>query len=275
MTELNMTELVDGLARFGWSLAIAVLIVAVGIRLVRMLRRFLKKTFDRTSMDVSVSRFLLSLTETAGYALVIFIAAEKLGVPSASIVALLGSAGLAVGLSLQGSLANVAGGILILLTRPFCVGDYIKCEAAEGTVNSIGLVYTTLMTIDNQVITIPNGTISNMVVTNTTAQEKRRLNLEIRVSYRSDIRQAKAVLQQIFEEHPCILKDDGILVFVSELAENAVIVVVRGWTWRDDYWNTRWEILETIKETFDAEGIEIPFNQVKVNISSLAFSKRM
>lgn len=266
MMEYNMNEVVDGLARFGGNLVIAVLIVVIGVRLVRMLRKFLKKTFERTSMDVSVSRFLLSLTETAGYAVVVFIAAEKIGVPSASIIALLGSAGLAVGLSLQGSLANVAGGILILLTRPFCVGDYIKCDAAEGTVNTIGLVYTTLLTIDNQMVTIPNGTISDMVVTNTTAEEKRRLNLEISVSYLADLRHAKAVLLQIMEDHPDVLKEEEILVVVSDLAADAVTVTVRGWTLRDDYWHTRWELLETIKETFDEEGIEIPFRQVSVTM---------
>lgn len=262
----TLKSLGPGLAAFGGRLLIAALILFVGVRAVRMLRKFLKKTFDRMEMDLSVGKFLLAVVDAAGYALVIFIAADKVGIPSASIIALLGSAGLAIGLSLQGSLANVAGGILILVTRPFGVGDYIKCEAAEGTVSNIGLVYTTLLTIDNQMITIPNGNISNMTVTNTTAQEKRRLNLEIRVSYRSDLKETKAVLQQILEEHPRVLNEDGIAVFVSDLSESAVIVTARGWTRREDYWDTRWEILETIKNRFDEAGIEIPFSQINVNM---------
>lgn len=255
-----------GLLGFGGRLLIAALILVIGSRVVRMVRKFLKKTFERMEMDLSVRKYLLAVADTALYTLVIFIAADKIGIPSASIIALLGSAGLAIGLALQGSLANVAGGILILLMRPFGVGDYIVCESAEGTVNNIGLVYTTLLTIDNRKVTIPNGNISNMTVINTTSQEKRRLNLEIRVSYRSDLKKAKEILYRICEEHPGVLKEEGIMTFVSDLAENAVIVVVRGWTRKEDYWNTRWDILETIKETFDAEGIEIPYSQVNVNI---------
>lgn len=255
-----------GLLGFGGRLLIAVLILVIGSRVIRMIRKFLKKTFERMEMDLSVSKYLLAVADTALYTLVIFIAADKIGIPSASIIALLGSAGLAIGLALQGSLANVAGGILILLMRPFSVGDYITCKEAEGTVNSIGLVYTTLLTVENKMVTIPNGIISNITVVNTTAQEKRRLNLELSVSYRSDLKQVKAVLRRIFEEHPKILKDEEILIFVSELAQDAVIVVARGWTWKDDYWNTRWDLLETIKETFDAEGIEIPFSQMDIHV---------
>lgn len=255
-----------GILDFGGRLLVAAIILAVGIRAARMVRKFLKKTFERMDMDLSVSKYLLAVVDAAMYTLVIFIAADKIGIPSASIIALLGSAGLAIGLALQGSLANVAGGILILLMRPFSVGDYITCKEAEGTVNSIGLVYTTLLTVENKMVTIPNGIISNITVVNTTAQEKRRLNLELSVSYHSDLKQVKAVLHRIFEEHPKILKDEEILIFVSELAQDAVIVVARGWTWKDDYWNTRWDLLETIKETFDAEGIEIPFSQMDIHV---------
>lgn len=255
-----------GMLGFGGRLLVAALILIIGIRVIRMVRKFLKKTFDRMDMDLSVSKYLLAVVDAALYTLVIFIAADKIGIPSASIIALLGSAGLAIGLALQGSLANVAGGILILLMRPFSVGDYITCKEAEGTVSSIGLVYTTLLTVDNKMVTVPNGIISNITVVNTTAQEKRRLNLELSINYRSDLKQVKQVLRRIYEEHPKILKNEEIVVFVSELAQNGVIVAVRGWTRKDDYWNTRWDILETIKETFDAEGIELSFSQLDIHI---------
>lgn len=255
-----------GILNFGGRLVIAVLILVIGKKVIGMVRKFLRRTFDRMEMDRSVSKYLLAVADAAMYTLVVFIAADKIGIPSASIIALLGSAGLAIGLALQGSLANVAGGILLLMMRPFRVDDYIICGDVEGTVNNIGLVYTTLQTVDNRVVTIPNGSISNMTVINTTAQEKRRLNLEISVSYQADLKKAKDVLYRICAEHPKVLQEEGILTFVSDLADSAVIVVVRAWTWKEDYWNTRWELLETIKETFDAEGIEIPYQQVTVNL---------
>ena len=195
-------------------------------------------------------------------------ALEKIGVPSASIIALLGSATLAIGLSLQSSLANFAGGILILVMRPFGIHDYIICEGTEGTVQNIGLVYTTLVTIDNRKITIPNGSLSNAVITNVTAQPKRRVDLTVGIGYTSDLKKAKEILNQIYENDPLILKEDGITVYVDQLADSSVILGARGWTNTTDYWTVRWRILEQIKLKFDQAGIEIPFNQLDVNVKN-------
>ena len=254
-----------GLMSFGYRLAIAILILVIGNRIVHVVRRFLQKTFERMNMDPSVSRFLISVADACIYALAIFIAADKLGIPSASIIALLGSAGLAVGLSLQGSLANVAGGILLML-RPFGVHDYIVSDGYEGTVQSIGLAYTTIITVDNKKITIPNGQISNSTVVNVTAQEKRRVDLVVGIGYSSDIKKAKELIRQVYEKHPLVLAEDGITVYVDELADSAVMLGCRGWTKTENYWQVRWDVLESIKEVFDANGIEIPFNQMDVNI---------
>ena len=191
-----------GLMSFGYRLAIAILILVIGNRIVHVVRRFLQKTFERMNMDPSVSRFLISVADACIYALAIFIAADKLGIPSASIIALLGSAGLAVGLSLQGSLANVAGGILLMLLRPFGVHDYIVSDGYEGTVQSIGLAYTTIITVDNKKITIPNGQISNSTVVNVTAQEKRRVDLVVGIGYSSDMKKAKELIRCVYENHP-------------------------------------------------------------------------
>lgn len=255
-----------GLLNFGYRLLIAAVILFIGTRVVRLVRRILKKAFERTELDLSVSRFLVSVSDAGIYALTIFIAADQIGIPSASIIALLGSAGLAVGLSLQGSLANVAGGILIMLMRPFGVKDYIIYSNMEGTVENIGLVYTTLVTVDNKKITIPNGSLSNGAVINVTAQDKRRIDIEVGIGYSSDMKKAKEIIRHIYESHPLILTEDGITAYVGELAASAVIIGGRGWTKTEDYWNVRWALIESIKEEFDRAGIEIPFNQMEVTI---------
>ena len=260
---------VPGMLTLGYRILIAVVIVMIGVRAAHIVREMLKKTFNRMEMDVSLSRFLLALINAGIYALVLFMALERIGIPSASIVAVIGSAGVAVALSLQGSLANFAGGILILMMRPFRVLDYIVSAGAEGTVQNIGLVYTTLVTVDNRTITVPNGSLSNAIITNVTAQEKRRVDVEIGIGYASDMKRAKEILQQVYAEHPLVLPNDGITVYVGELAESAVIIGGRGWTRTEDYWTVRWAILETVKERFDAAGIEIPFNQMDVNIRNV------
>ena len=200
-----------------WRVLLAGIILLVGIRIVRAVQGILKKTFERLNLEENVNRFLLSVINASMYAIVIFIAAEKLGVPSASIVALMGSAGVAIGLSLKESLSNVAGGILIMLTRPFILQDYIICGDVEGSVYSIGLVYTVLITIDNRMITIPNGTVANATVINVTAQDKRQLDLEISIHYDSDLKKAKEILTEIVESHLQVIQEDGIKVFVKEL----------------------------------------------------------
>lgn len=259
-----------GLVSFGYRLLVAAVIIFIGTRVVKSVRKFLKKTFERMNMDLSVSRFLMSVADACVYALTIFIAADKIGIPSASIIALLGSAGLAIGLSLQGSLENVAGGILIVITRPFGVGDYIICDGVEGTVENVGLAYTTLVTVDNRKITIPNGSVSNSTIVNVTSQEKRRVDVSVGISYSSDLKAAKEIIRRVYEEHPLVLKDEKITVYVSELADSAVVIGGRGWTKTEDYWTVRWDVLEQVKEALDREGIEIPFNQMDVNIRTIS-----
>lgn len=258
-----------GLLSFGYRLLIALVIILIGMRIIKSGRKILQRTFQRMDLDLSLSKFLISVLDAIAYALVLFIAADKIGIPSASIIALIGSAGLAIGLSLQGSLANFAGGILILMMRPFVVGNYIICDKAEGTVHDIGLVYTTLMTVDNKKVTIPNGNLSNDTIINVTVQEKRRVDIRVGIGYSSDMKAAKAILEDIYRSHPLVLEEDGITIFVDELADSAVMIGGRGWTKTEDYWKARWDITESIKERFDEAGIEIPFNQMDVNIKQV------
>ena len=262
-----------GLLAFSYRLLYAAIIIIIGNRIAFYLRRFLKRTFDRMGIDLSLGKFLISLANAITYAIVIFMALEKIGIPSTSIIALLGSATLAIGLSLQESLGNFAGGILILVMRPFGIHDYIVSEGVEGKVLNIGLVYTTLLTIDNRRITIPNGTLSNAVITNVTAQEKRRIDLTIGISYSSDLKQAKAILERIYKEDPQILQDEPITIYVDKLAESSVVLGSRGWAATEDYWDARWRIIERTKLEFDAAGIEIPYNQMDVNIFQKTIDK--
>ncbi len=265
----TLTSWGPGMLSLAYRLAIAALIFFIGTRVASLVRRFLRRAFHRMNMDLSLSKFLLSLSDAIIYVIVLFMALEKIGVPSASILALLGSAALAIGLSLQDSLGNFAGGILILLMRPYGIHDYIISEGVEGTVQNIGLVYTTLLTIDNKKITVPNGSLSNSIITNVTALEKRRLDLSVGISYQSDLKKAKELLEALFRKHPQILKEaDGeeITVFVQSLGDSSVVLEARGWIPTEHYWPARWQLTEEIKLAFDEAGIEIPYNQLEVHM---------
>ncbi|MDR0924327.1 MAG: mechanosensitive ion channel family protein, partial [Hungatella sp.] len=163
-------------------------------------------------------------------------------------------------------LANFAGGVLILLMKPFRVGDYIVSKDGEGTVRTIGLVYTVLNTGDNKQVVIPNGTLSNSPLTNVTAMDKRRLDVLVGIGYHSDLKKAKEILENIFRSQNGILKEEPIEIFVSDLTENAVTIGGRGWTSLDDYWPARWEILEKVKLGFEEAGIEIPYSRMEVQM---------
>lgn len=257
----------SGLSGFGMDLLVAAVILGIGFKITGAVRRMAERSFARMEMELSLRKFLLSLIQALMYGLLIFMAAERIGIQSSSIIALLGSAGVTLGLALQGSLSNFAGGVLILLVRPFKVGDYIVSEYGEGTVAAIGLVYTTLNTVDNKTVVIPNGSLSNSPITNATAEDFRRLDLTVGIGYQSDLRKAKEILLDIYTSHPCILKDRPIQVFVDQLAASSVVIGGRGWTATGDYWQTRWDITEKIKLQFDEAGIQIPFNQLDVHVN--------
>lgn len=258
---------VPGLIDFGIRLLLAVLLLLVGGRLIKVVKKFLWRTLNRAGVDDGLNRFLTSVANVLLYGILIFIAAEHIGISSASIIALLGSAGVAIGLALQGSLANFAGGVLILIAKPFKVGDYIMTADGEaGTVKDIGLVYTTLTTADNSKIVIPNGGLSNSVLTNVTGMDKRRVDLEVGIGYNSDLKQAQKIMREILETHPLVLKEEPIQVFVKSLGDSSVRLEGRAWASTDDYWQVRWDVTEAVKLAFDEARIEIPFNQMDVHI---------
>lgn len=253
-----------GLKDFGLQLLGAALILFIGFRLAKWLKKLSGKTLERMETEISLRRFLPSTVYVFICGIAIFMAAEQVGVSSASIIALLGSAGLALSLSLQNVLTNFAGGVILLVVKPFTVGDYIICGTEEGTVSSIGLVYTTLQTMDNRSVVLPNGSLSNSNLTNVTAQEKRRLELKVGIGYDSDLKKAKEIMRELFEQQPQMLIGEGIQVFVSELAEDAVVIGARGWLPTESYWPVRWELTEAVKLRFDEAGIRIPYRQLDV-----------
>lgn len=266
MTMETIKGWLPGLAEFGIRLLIAAVILIIGFRIAKSVRKMLGRTFGRMEMEISLSKFLQSMCYAVICGIAVFAAADKIGISSASILAVLGSAGIALGLALQGSLSNFAGGVLILLMKPFKVGDYIICNGNEGSVSVIGLVYTTLNTMDNKQIVMPNGTLSNSDLINVTAQDKRRLEIKVGIGYCADLKRAKEILHQLFETHPLMRLDEPVVSFVDALAESAVIIGARGWVATEHYWQVKWELTEKIKLTFDEQGIEIPYNQLDVHV---------
>lgn len=254
------------LMELGKNLFVALIIFLIGRQLIKMVHKMLDRSLDRSGMEIGTARFLKAVVNACLYALLFFMMAGQVGINTASIIAVLGTASLAFSLALQGSLSNFAGGVLILVMHPFRVGDYISCDEGEGSVTNIGLVYTTLATVDNKAITIPNGTLSNITVTNVTAMEERRVDLTVGISYQADIRKAKEILEKLYTEHPAVKADKGVTIYVDSLGDSAVVLGARGWVAADDYWQTKWDITEAIKLKFDEEGIEIPFNQLDVHV---------
>ena len=259
-----MPDIID----FGIKVVLAFVIYFVGARLIKFLRKLLQRFLDRTNVDKGVKQFLDSLTKVVLYFFLIVIICSWFGIPTTSVAALLGSAGLAVGLALQGSLSNFAGGVLILLLKPFKVGDYIIEDGGknEGTVAEIELFYTKLTTIDNRVVIIPNGILSNTSLTNVTRQDKRRVDLTVGVSYQADIKLVKQVLETVLQKEERRLPEEEISVFVAELADSSVQMGCRIWVKTEDYWPVKWHLLEEIKYRLEENGIEIPYNQLEVSL---------
>lgn len=259
-------EYLPGVVAFGLRVLMALVVFFIGSRLIRLLRRIVRRSMERAGADVGVIQFIDSLLKALLYFVLVMLIASGFGVDTTSVVALAGSAGLAAGLALQGSLANFAGGVLLLAVKPFKVGDYIIQGDLEGTVSEIQMIYTCLLTPDNRKVVIPNGKLADNSLINVTAQEKRRLDIDVGISYTADLKKAKETGMGLLEREERVLKEEERLTVVSELADSAVILKLRFWVKPEDYWNVKWDMTEAVKLAFDAEGIEIPFNQVDVHI---------
>lgn len=252
------------LAFFG-KLVLVFIILFVGKKLTHWLLRLVKKGFEKTKVDEGVAGFVGSVLKVILYFLLVMIIANVAGIATTSIVALVGSVGLTVGLALQGSLSNFAGGVLLLVLKPFCVGDYIIAQELEGTVTKVDLFYTTIITTDNRTIVMPNGTLTNGSIINVTREPERRLDLIVPIAYNDDIREVKRLLGQVAEQHADrILQGRDITIVVSDFGEDAIQIAFRVWVKKEDYWALRADLLEEIKYTFDEHHVTIPFRQVDV-----------
>lgn len=259
---------IPGLITFGLKVLAALVAFFIGRLVIRWIRKIVRRSFERSGADKGVEQFVDSLLKYGLYALLVFSLISSLGFDTTSVAAVLASGGVAIGLALQGSLSNFAGGVLILLLKPFVVGDYIieDTNGKEGTVKEIQIFYTKLSTIDNKTIVIPNGMLTNNSITNATEKDERQLDLRVGISYDADIRQAKSVIENLLIKDECIIKNEQINVFVHELADNAVVLGIRAWVKNEEYWETRWRLLEEIKLLLDENGIEIPYPQMTVHM---------
>lgn len=262
-----LEELPDKLLRFGVKVLIAAAVFLIGAQLIKMIRKLVRNTMERHNADTGVRQFADSFLKYSLYILLIFVIASSFGINVASMVALVGSAGVTIGLALQGSLSNLAGGVLILLLKPFRVGDYIVENSGknEGTVKEIQIFYTTLETVDHHIIVIPNGVLANSSVTNFSSSPRRRMIAKIGISYDADIRLTKEVIQKVLTEETRVLQDEPRQVFVDELGDSAVILGVRCSFRNEDYWEGKWAVTEQIKLSLDEAGVKIPFPQLDVH----------
>lgn len=249
---------------------IALLIYWVGNKLIKLLVDITGKAMEKASLDAGVQSFLKSALKIVLFVVLVFGIISYLGIATTGIAALFASAGVTVGLALQGSLSNLAGGVLILVLKPFKVGEYIISGGDEGTVVSIEILCTKLRTGDNKIVVVPNGTLANSSITNVSREEFRRVDFVFGVAYDSDLKLVKSLLQTAGERHELVLKDEDheIKVFINEFGASSIDFGFRVWCKNADYWTVKWELMEQVKEAFDANGIEIPFNQLDVNMKN-------
>lgn len=245
---------------------VAIIIFAIGRKLINLLVKLLDKSFRKSSMDLGVIKFLNSFIRISLNIVLIVVIAGFVGLETTSLATIIGSAGLAIGLSLQGSLSNFAGGVLVLILKPFTIGDYIISGSNEGVVKGIDIFYTRLLTADNRLVVIPNGALSNSPITNVTNQDIRRVDIVVGVDYSEDIRKVKNLLSDIANNYELIEKDKGVDIFVDELASSSVNIGFRVWAKTENYWKVKWDMNENIKYEFDKAGISIPFDQLDVSI---------
>lgn len=259
---------ITDLINFVPTLVGAVLIFFAGKYIIRFVIKLLKKVMVRRDVDLSLQTFLVQLVRWTLHIALFLIIVQVIGIPATQFFAILASAGVAVGLALQGSLSNFAGGIMILIFKPFKVGDYIEAKGERGTVKRIGLVATTLNRFNNEEVIIPNGPLFGDTITNYTREDKRRVKVMVGIGYNSDLQKAKDTLLNIAQLDDRVFKDPEPTVFVEELADSSVNISLRFWCDNANYWNCYFNTIEQIKLRFDKEGIEIPFPQRVLNIVS-------
>jgi len=251
----------------GGKLIAAIVVFFVGIKIAKWCKKVLAESDKLDKLDSSLRSFLVSFSAIVMYAILIITVAMILGVPVTSFITILASCGVAVGLALQGALSNFAGGIMILLFKPFRVGDFIEAVGESGTVKEISVVYTVLLTPDNKRITVPNGTLTNSVIKNYSTENIRRVDFTFCASYDNDVEKVKNVIAEVISSHPAALKDPAPFVRLSKHADSSLEYTARVWCNGEDYWNVNFDVIENVKKAFDKNNISIPYAQLDVHVN--------
>ncbi|CAH8210036.1 small-conductance mechanosensitive channel MscS [Vibrio aestuarianus] len=259
----------DLLVQYGVNIISAVLILFIGNIVVKAVAGSVAKVLKKKEMDNAVVEFIHGLVRYLLFVIVLIAALGRVGVETASVVAVIGAAGLAIGLALQGSLSNFAAGVLIVAFRPFKSGDYVEISGVAGSVEAIQIFQTILKTPDNKMVVVPNSGVIGGAITNYSRHATRRVDMVIGVSYKADLQKTKQVLRATLEKDPRILKDPGMTIGVLALADSSVNFVVRPWVKTEDYWGVYFDSMQALKEALDANGIEIPFPQMDVHLNKL------
>ncbi len=255
------------------SILLAIAILVVGIILTKICVKLMSKGLSKTKLDLTVVKFTTQVTKILLYVLLLTVVLSMVGIPATSIITVIGTAGVAIGLALQNSLSNVAGGFLLMITKPFKIGDYIISNGVEGTVSQISILHTRLNSATNQAIFIPNGLAVNAVVVNNSQNDERRVDVDFSISYKDDFETARQIITDIIKAHDKVDKQREIFVRMSEHGESAIIITSRCWCKNADYWQVHFDLIEQVRAAFIEKNIEIPFKQIDININALPEQK--
>lgn len=262
----QLQQFYDLVMEYGLRIIIGIIVLIIGFRIVKWISKLVNRNLEKRDIDHSLQSFLKSLTSITLKILLVISVLSMIGIEMTSFIAILGAAGLAVGLALSGTLQNFAGGVIILIIRPFKTGDYITAQGYSGTVSDIQIFNTVLKTVDNKTIILPNGSLSTGAIVNFSTEPTRRVDLDFGIGYGDDIDKAKEVLWSIIKNDERIRKEPEPLIAVKELANSSVNITVRAWVDAGDYWPYFWDVHEQVKKEFDKNGISIPFPQTDVHL---------
>lgn len=263
-----LSLLVQFATSFGIKLLCAIILIVVGLKLTSWITKLVRTSAKLGKLDTSLRSFLASFIKIALYIVLIITVAMILGIPVTSFITVLASCGVAIGLALQGSLSNFAGGLMILLFKPFKVGDYIEAQGEAGTVKEISVVYTELLTPDGKRITVPNGALTNSTIKNYSAEALRRVDLSFSVAYDSSDEAVKDIIHTVIRSHPNALQDPEPFVRLSDHGDSALVYTARVWCKNEDYWTVYFDLMENVKSAFDQNNISIPYPQMDVHITN-------
>ena len=264
--EAFIDKITSFLVTAGGKIIAALLLLIVGHLLIKWVTKLISKSKIGKHTDITIKKFMDNFVKVALYVVLIISVIAILGIPMASIVAVLGSAGLAIGLALQGALSNIAGGIMLILFKPFTIGDYVDAAGCSGTVDNIGLFYTVIKTVDNKRITIPNSNITGANVTNYSCEDQRRVDIAFTVAYGTDIAKAKKVILDVVNSNELALKDPEPFIRISNHLDSSIEITTRTWCNSADYWTVFFDITEGVNKAFAENNIEIPFPQMDVHV---------